>query len=161
MQSLDLGSQVLLFILGISLILYVLRTGSKRETAQESKNTGNFPASHERAFDPTAELPKDAEPPTPDPPKDTELPTPDPPAPEKMNFQSSGQTYTAFKEFGCEEDENSIMTGTNVEICQMMCSNDSQCGRFTINDDGDCRMYHICTPKRVGAHSTLYNRAHC
>lgn len=155
MDTTDFTAQVLIFILGALFVGYVLHSTSKRKKDEENKTSGNFPAARSRKFDPAAELPKDTPAPPAEPPKDTQPP---PPKPEKVHFPTSGQTFMMFKELGCKEEENSIMTGSNVEVCQVMCSNDSQCGRFTIDDNGDCKMYNICTPERLGGHITLYTR---
>lgn len=153
------GIQSLIFIFGVIVIGYVLYTSSKPEEDQKDYTGANIPASHSRKFDPSSELPKDLpESEQPELPNTPEPKRPDPPKPEKVHFPTSGETFMMFKELGCKEDENSIMTGSNTEICQVMCASDNQCGRFTINDDGDCKMYNICTPVHMGENISLYTR---
>ena len=69
------------------------------------------------------------------------------PVPVKRAFGSSGKTFMEIEGRGCENNVLSFMSDTTLEICQLVCTSDPECGAFVFSENNDCNTYDIC--KRV------------
>lgn len=80
------------------------------------------------------------------------------PVPVKRAFGSSGKTFMEIEGRGCDNNVLSFMSDTTLEICQLVCTSDPECGAFVFKENSDCNTYDTCRRVTNDKTATLFTR---
>lgn len=80
------------------------------------------------------------------------------PVPKRRSFGSSGKTFMEIEGMGCENNVLSFMSDTTLEICQLVCTSDPECGAFVLSENNDCNTYDTCKRVIKNKKATLFTR---
>lgn len=78
--------------------------------------------------------------------------------PKKHYFDSSGKTFSEIEGLDCESPVLAFMSDTTLEICQLVCTSDPECGVFVFAKNSDCNTYSMCKRIFDNGETTLFTR---
>lgn len=78
--------------------------------------------------------------------------------PKKHYFDSSGKTFSEIEGLDCESPVLAFMSDTTLEICQLVCTSDPECGVFVFAKNKDCNTYSMCKRILDNGKTTLFTR---